>query len=249
VVGVNPGPTGPGAAPTMAAGMDVTDFPNDLVQTQAACYGAYDALAAPRPRAPLPSVAACCSCPCGCGGTPTGRRSPRCRRRAPSSGRRPEPGEPTGRVTGTPRTTRSMRLRQGLRLSVALDVAPRFAPTVAHPAGAPSRPWRSPRGFAVVGPLTSPLRPLCPCPLAGVKGQGGMGGTAAAGEPGRTQLVARRRGPPRPCRLKSSWTRVREGGLGASHGLTAGGVSAWIVGELDGCGDPLSHGSRCTQKL
>lgn len=31
-------------------GMDVTDFPDDLVQTQAAWNATYDALAAPRPR-------------------------------------------------------------------------------------------------------------------------------------------------------------------------------------------------------
>ncbi len=32
------------------AGMDVTDFPDDLVQTQAAWHATYDALAEPRPR-------------------------------------------------------------------------------------------------------------------------------------------------------------------------------------------------------
>jgi hypothetical protein len=32
------------------AGMDATDFPDDLVQTQAAWNATYDALAAPRPR-------------------------------------------------------------------------------------------------------------------------------------------------------------------------------------------------------
>lgn len=32
------------------AGMDVTDFPDDLVQTQAAWNATYQALAAPRPR-------------------------------------------------------------------------------------------------------------------------------------------------------------------------------------------------------
>ncbi|MGW9618995.1 hypothetical protein ACWGUP_28575 [Streptomyces diastaticus] len=52
--------------------MDPKDFPDDLVQMQAAWNTTYDALAAPRPATPPPCAAACCSCPDSCGGTPTG---------------------------------------------------------------------------------------------------------------------------------------------------------------------------------
>ncbi|GAB3181584.1 hypothetical protein GCM10027162_36680 [Streptomyces incanus] len=143
------------------AGMDVTDFPDDLVQTQAAWNATYDAFAAPRPR----DTAACCACPYGCGGTPTGKPPPRYRRHAPSCATSPAPTELSGPRDPAPRSTRSTGLRQGLRLAVALEVAP----TVARPDGPSPCSRRSLRGFAVVGVLTSPLRPLCPCPLAGVK--------------------------------------------------------------------------------
>lgn len=140
----------------------------------------------PVPATPPFCAAACCSCPYGCGGTPTGRPPPGCRRHAQSCATSPAPTEPSGPRDRLSPSTRSTRLRQGLRLSVALGVAPRGALRVARPAGPSPCPCRSPRCFAVVGSLTSPLRLLCPCPLAGVKeeGTGGRGGAAAAGDQG-----------------------------------------------------------------
>lgn len=97
-------------------------------------------------------------------------------------------------------------MRQRLRLAVALEVAPRVAPTVVRPNGPPPRSRRPPPDSAVVGSLTSPLRPLCPCPLRseGVRdGRGGRrprpgigarsAGCASAGASARAAIVRRRR--------------------------------------------------------
>lgn len=48
--------------------MDVTAFPDDLVQTQAARSAAHEELAVPSPHG-----ATCCPCRFGCDDTPTGR--------------------------------------------------------------------------------------------------------------------------------------------------------------------------------
>lgn len=75
--------------------MDATDFPDDLVQTQAAWNAIYQALIAPALPTPSSCAAAYCSCPSGSGGTPTGRPSRRCQRRAPSYATSPAPTEPS----------------------------------------------------------------------------------------------------------------------------------------------------------
>lgn len=178
--------------------MDVIDFPDDLVQTQAACHATYDALAAPRPRDTTALRRRLLFLSVRLWWHPTGRPPPRCRRYAPNCASSPAPTEPCGPRDRSPRSTRSTRLRQGLCLSVALDVAL----SVARPARPSPCPRRSPRRFAVVGLLTSPLRLLCPCPLAGVKeeGTGGIGGAAAAGDRGALSQLrvgrGRRASPP-----------------------------------------------------
>lgn len=141
--------------------------------------------------------------------------SPRCRRHGPSCATSPAPTEPFGPRDRSPRSTRSTRLRQGLRLSVALGVA--------RPAGPSPCPRRSPRRFAVVGSLTSPLRLLCPCPLAGVKeeGTGGMGGAAAAGDRGalsRLRVGRGRRAAPSVSAVTSALRVVRSGSVVRSEG-------------------------------
>lgn len=120
--------------------MDAIDFPDDLVQTQAAWNATYDALAAPRLR-------------------DTTALRYRLLRLSVRLWWHPY------WETAPPRSTRSTRLRHRLHLAVALEVAP----TVARPNGPPPRLRRPPPDLAVVGSLTSPLRPLCPSPLAGVK--------------------------------------------------------------------------------
>jgi hypothetical protein len=96
--------------------MDATDFPDDLVQTQAAWNATYDALAAPRPRdtAALRRRLLRLSVRLWCG-TPTGRPPPRCRRHAPSCVTSPASAEPSGPRDRSLRLTRSTRLRQKVR--------------------------------------------------------------------------------------------------------------------------------------
>ncbi|QTA37019.1 hypothetical protein JHY03_72350 (plasmid) [Streptomyces sp. CA-256286] len=69
----------------------------------------------------------------------------------------------------------------------------------------------------VVGSRTPPLRLLCLCPLAGVKqeGTGGMGGCGR--KSGRAQPVARRPGPPRPCRVSAAVPSGEGGWRGRSR--------------------------------
>jgi hypothetical protein len=96
--------------------MDVTDFPDDLVQTQAAWNATYDALAAPRPRDTTALRRRLLRLSVRLWWHPYWRPSPRCRRHAPSCASWPVPGEPSGPRDLPPRSTRSTRLRQGLRL-------------------------------------------------------------------------------------------------------------------------------------
>ncbi|GAA2923101.1 hypothetical protein GCM10010446_04050 [Streptomyces enissocaesilis] len=75
--------------------MDATDFPDDLMQTQAAWNATYSVLAAPRPATPPPYAATCYACPSGSGGTPTGRPPPRYRPHATSCAGRLTLSKPT----------------------------------------------------------------------------------------------------------------------------------------------------------
>lgn len=75
-------------------------------------------------------------------------------------------------------------MRQGLHLRLCHLLRLWVAPTVAHSGGQPPCSCRSPRGFSVVGPLTSPWRPL-PMPWLELRErEGGMGGADAAGDRG-----------------------------------------------------------------
>jgi hypothetical protein len=127
----------------------------------------------PDPATPPPCAAACCSCPYGGGGTPTGRPPLSAGGPVRAAPPRPRPRSRPGRMTGRPGRPGA----RGCAKGCARCCAARRTVSVS---------CRSPRCFAVVGSLTSPLRLLCPCPLAGVKeeGTGGMGGAAAAGDRG-----------------------------------------------------------------